>query len=120
MASPLQIAVRVLTALAILSSSGCASDAKREPEATEPPATGAEIDAGAKLPLDAAQVVDKLAACSHFAGEFGGDNSQRDREVTAAIVQLRCETIDEDVRGIVVKYAGNKQVLEALKLATQR
>jgi hypothetical protein len=71
------------------------------------------------LPPDAAQVVDKLAACTHFAGEFGGDKSQRDREVAAAIVQLHCETIDQDVLRIVTKYPGNKKLVDALKVASQ-
>ncbi|MEO7251794.1 MAG: hypothetical protein ABIW30_04210 [Arenimonas sp.] len=70
------------------------------------------------LPMDAREVVQKLAACNHFAGEFGGDRSTRDREVAAAMVQLRCETIDEDVRHVLGKYPGNKELVRALKAAT--
>jgi hypothetical protein len=97
---------------------GCASSADRMAPGNN---GGRDASAGASagLPEDAAKVVDKLAACSHFAGEFGGDNSARDREVTAAISQLHCETIDADVRGIVARYPGNKELLSALKKASE-
>ena len=71
------------------------------------------------LPADAQRVVDKLEACNHFAGEFIGDRSGRDREVSAAITQLGCETIDADVRLILLKYPGNVELVRALKLATE-
>ena len=95
---------------------GCATDTTQRDAAPAGVSTTAAVPA---LPPDATYVVEKLAACAHFASRFDGDNSQRDREFTAAIVQLRCETIDEDVRAIVAKYAGNKDVLKALKVATQ-
>ena len=71
------------------------------------------------LPGDAREVVQKLAACNHFAGEFGGDRSTRDREVGAAMTQLHCESIDEDVRLILVKYPGDTGLIKALKAATE-
>jgi hypothetical protein len=100
---------------AVLSAAGCASDTTQHETAS---ASYPPKPVMPELPPDATYVVEKLAACTHFADEFGGDNSQRDREYTAAIVQLRCETIDEDVRAIVAKYAGNKIVLKALKDAS--
>jgi len=96
---------------------GCATETA---QADAAPASAWPRTATPALPPDATYVVEKVAACAHFASGFVGDNSQRDREFTAAIVQLRCESIDEDVRGIVAKYAGNKEVLKALKVATQR
>lgn len=93
---------------------GCAT--ARHPPA---PATGeAAVQAVTlMLPVDAQRVVEKLAACNHFAGEFSGDRSTRDREVSAAITQLRCETIEEDVRLILLKYPGNGALVAALKVA---
>lgn len=100
----------------MLLAGGCATDATQRDAA---PANVSSQAAKPALPADATYVVEKLAACAHFASGFAGDNSQRDREFTAAIVQLRCETIDDDVRGIVAKYADNKVVLKALRVATQ-
>ena len=96
--------------------SGCASGPRPAASASEQ----APLLSGASpLPADAQRVVDKLEACNHFAGEFSGDRSTRDREVSAAITQLRCETIEEDVRLILLKYPGNVELVRALKLATE-
>lgn len=62
------------------------------------------------------------AACApttHFSAEFGGDNSARDREVTAAITQLGCQTIDQHVKAILLKYPGDKSLIAALKIASE-
>ena len=98
---------------------GCATPADRMKRADEVDRDNASATASSALPQDAAKIVEKLAACNHFAGEFGGDNSARDREVNAAITQLHCETIDADVRAILVRYPGNKALLSALKKATE-
>jgi hypothetical protein len=73
-------------------------------------------DRGA-LPGDAKQVVDRLAACSHFAGEINGDRSARDKEVMAAMGRLRCQAIDSDVAATRKRYAGNPAVIQALDAA---
>ena len=71
------------------------------------------------LPEDARQVVERVAACSHFAGEFNGDRSQRDKDVVATETELRCETVDQDAAAIRQKYSGNKSVQDALVTASQ-
>jgi len=71
------------------------------------------------LPSDARQVADRLASCSHFAGEFNGDNSDRDKEVASTMAELRCHTIDQDVSAIRQKYTGNWAVQEALAAASE-
>jgi hypothetical protein len=71
------------------------------------------------LPRDARRVVERLAGCSHFAGEFNGDRSQRDKDVSAAEAKLRCETIEQDATAIRTKYAGNKSVQDALVAASE-
>lgn len=103
----------------ILLMTGCASGAGVAAP-TAPAAPDATLERRFPgLPVDAARVVQKLAACAHFAGEFGGDNSTRDREVTAAIVQLQCETIDQEVAAMLDKYGNDRAVIEALKLASE-
>ncbi len=99
--------------------SACATH-KETPVASDAPRDEAYFRTGfPSLPPDAHRVVEKLAACNHFAGEFGGDKSTRDREVVAAMTQLQCETIDEDVFRIVAKYPKNKELVRALKAATE-
>ena len=71
------------------------------------------------LPEDARQVVERVAGCSHFAGEFNGDRSQRDKDVVAAETKLRCETVDQDAAAIRQKYSGNTSVQDALVAASQ-
>jgi hypothetical protein len=71
------------------------------------------------LPKDARLVAERLASCSHFAGEFNGDRSERDKEVAATMDDLRCETIDQDASAIRQKYDDNLAVQEALAAASQ-
>ena len=95
---------------------GCASGL-RQPSASQ----GEElmVPGSANLPVDARQVVERLAACSHFAGEFNGDRSERDKEIAAATAKLRCETIEQDASAIRTRYVGNRAVQEALVAASQ-
>ena len=37
------------------------------------------------------QILESAETCAHLAGEFGGDQSERDREVTAAQDSLKCD-----------------------------
>lgn len=76
-------------------------------------------DAFSHLPKDAHDVVERLAACSHLSGEYGGDNSMRDQEVGAGMAQLRCQTLDRDVHRIGEKYPGNDELTRALREATE-
>lgn len=71
------------------------------------------------LPSDARQVAERLASCSHFAGELGGDGSDRDGEIVSVMAELRCEAIDQDVAAMRQKYAGSRSVQEALVAASQ-
>ena len=60
-----------------------------------------------------------MVACTHFSGEFNGDGSDRDKEVTATMTAMRCDLIERDVAAIREKYAGNKAVQDALAAASQ-
>lgn len=73
----------------------------------------------AAVPADAQRVAARSSACAHFSGEFNGDRSERDREINAAMTELRCDTIDRDVSVIRDKYPGNQAVHAALDAASQ-
>ncbi len=68
------------------------------------------------LPPDARVVAERLASCSHFYGEIGGDPA-RDNEIMGFLAQLQCGTIDKSVAEIKSKYSGNQAVLESLAQA---
>ncbi|MHA6494409.1 hypothetical protein ACX0MV_14315 [Pseudomonas borbori] len=64
-------------------------------------------------------VASQLESCFHFAGEFNGDQSERDKEVAAAMAELRCETIESEAAAIRQKYPENPAVIEALDRADE-
>ena len=66
------------------------------------------------LPPDAADVIGRVEACNHFAGEFNGDRSERDREVTEAMDRLRCGVLKDDAAAIRQKYPADQAVQAAL------
>jgi len=66
------------------------------------------------LPKDVAAFVDRRMACNHFAGEFNGDRSQRDRDVTRTMNELRCGVLDRDEARLQRRHAKLPQVLKAL------
>jgi hypothetical protein len=76
-----------------------------------------EPEAPQSLPADAAALVERIDACHHFAGEFNGDRSERDREVNATMTELRCDAVEADVVSMRTKYADDLAVLDALDAA---
>ena len=71
------------------------------------------------LPRDAAKVVERVAACNHFAGEHtGGNSAVRDKEVAEAVSRLRCDVIDRDAEALRKKYATDADVQSALTAAS--
>lgn len=72
------------------------------------------------LSRDARAVVERLATCNHFAGEFTGGNSpERDAEVRAAVAQFGCGTIEKDADAIRSKYKDDTSVQDALTKAAE-
>ncbi|GAA5786023.1 hypothetical protein YWS52_23460 [Chitiniphilus shinanonensis] len=67
------------------------------PHAAPAPAADASAPASspgmqpAPLPADASAVLGRAESCMHLAGEFNGDGSDNDREVTAAMNELDCD-----------------------------
>jgi len=66
------------------------------------------------LPKDVAAFIQRREACNHFAGEFNGDRSARDREVTRTMRELRCGSLERDEARLQARHAKNPQAQRAL------
>jgi hypothetical protein len=66
------------------------------------------------LPRDVAAFIERRATCDHFAGEFNGDRSERDRYVTRQMRSLRCDRLDADEAALRRRHATSPTVLKAL------
>ena len=59
--------------------------------------------------------------CDHFAGEFGGDNSERDREVNARMDELRCgDELTGEIRALRGTRAGDPDAVARLDVLLAR
>jgi hypothetical protein len=67
------------------------------------------------LPDDAAAVADRYKTCQHFAGEFNGDGSLRDKEINVTMKTLKCDKVENDAQAIRKRYAKNKKILETFE-----
>jgi hypothetical protein len=73
------------------------------------------------LPRDAASVIERLAACNHFAGEHtGGASPVRDQEVAEAVSKLGCDVVERDAEVVRRAYANDKSVQAALTAASNQ
>jgi hypothetical protein len=81
-------------------------------------AAGVVAAAPAALPGDAARLAARIDACLHFAGEFNGDRSPRDREVTRRMSDLKCDRIERDVARMRRRYPQNAAVQRAMDAAS--
>lgn len=66
------------------------------------------------LPRDVSAFIDRRMGCNHFAGEFNGDRSERDREVTRMMRRLRCDRVEADEARLMKRHAESPTVLKAL------
>jgi hypothetical protein len=66
------------------------------------------------LPCEVRAFVERRASCNHFAGEFNGDRSERDREVTRAMRGLRCNSLEADEARLRRRHAKSPTVQNAL------
>lgn len=106
-----------VSAAALLALTGCAGVGSGVADAAPPARRNILVDGAPHLPADARDVAERLAACVHFSGEFGGDGSERDREVADEMARLRCETVEADADAMRVRYARDREVLDALSAA---
>jgi len=66
------------------------------------------------LPREIARFIERRTGCNHFAGEFNGDRSERDREVTRAMRELRCDRLETDETRLRRRHAAKPEVQRAL------
>ena len=111
----LRMAMRFALLLTALVAAGCATTAQPRSDVGE----DALASGFSGLPDDARLVAERLASCTHFAGEFNGDRSDRDKGVAAAMTRLGCDTIDRETSAIRQKYARDGAVQEAMAAASQ-
>lgn len=99
----------------VLLVSGCASTA---PTPDAGPTEAFLVTGFPHLPADARVVVERLAACTHFAGEStGGESPERDAEVRAALARLGCATVETDAEDIRSRHKDDRAVQAALAQA---
>jgi hypothetical protein len=67
-----------------------------------------------RLPKAVIRLLERHESCVHFAGEFNGDGSERDRDVNATMVELRCDEVEQDEAALRRKYARRPDALKAL------
>ncbi|GJI94023.1 hypothetical protein RugamoR57_07410 [Duganella caerulea] len=67
-------------------------------------------------PKAVASVVERIAMCTHFAGEEPYD-AARGREIAAAMKKYRCDKLDKDEAALRKRYQGNAAVLGVLQKA---
>lgn len=73
----------------------------------------------ASVPRPVTQLVERAQNCTHFAGEFNGDQSAHDREINRVMTELRCETVERDVVAARKRYAKDANALAALDALEQ-
>ena len=71
------------------------------------------------LPPDAARVAARIEACLHFAGEFNGDRSARDHEVTRAMRRLHCDAVARDAAAVKRRHPLDAAVRRAMDAADE-
>ena len=69
------------------------------------------------VPPDIASLAERMGQYAHFPGEFGGDGSERDRQVAAAMARLRCDALEGDLAAARRRHAGEPAVMRALQRA---
>jgi hypothetical protein len=49
-------------------------------------------------PNAASQTIERGESCLHLSGEFGGDGSERDKELTQEMTRLKCGTVVKSLK----------------------
>lgn len=80
----------------------------------------AEVDPLADLikgqPKDVAAVAERIAMCTHFAGEEPYDAARR-KEIAVAMKKYRCGSLDKDEVALKKRYKNDSAVLGVLQKA---
>ncbi|MBV1775677.1 hypothetical protein KSF73_08090 [Burkholderiaceae bacterium DAT-1] len=67
-------------------------------------------------PKDVTLLVERIAMCTHFAGEEPYDAARR-KEIATAMKQYRCMQLDQDEATLRKRYKDNPEILNVLKRA---
>jgi hypothetical protein len=71
------------------------------------------------FPPDVILMRDRLTMCKHYAGEFNGDGSKRDKEINASMKKLKCDKVRNDFKVTRKRYANNDIIANALDSAAE-
>lgn len=67
-----------------------------------------------RTPADLQAFIQRSHDCGHFAGEFGGDHSARDAQVTGSMNRLHCDRLATDLRTMRLRYRDNANLVHRL------
>jgi hypothetical protein len=86
-------------------------------DTTNQSATSQAESKASVIPRDAARAIRRAEVCHFLAGELGGDNSKRDKEVNDALKRNRCSSVAAELRRLKIKYQNQAQVLASIEAA---
>jgi hypothetical protein len=70
----------------------------------------------ADLPSDVTELVGRRSSCLElYKKAFDPEHQTRPQEMMASMRSLRCDEIENDEKALRQKYAGNPEIIEALK-----
>ena len=104
-----------LAALLFIAAVGATSALDGSAAGAAPGVEGVAGSASAPLPDAVRKVVDRAELCEHFAGEFNGDRSRRDREINAILTRNRCDRIPSEIQALKARHKGNAAILRSLQ-----
>jgi hypothetical protein len=67
-------------------------------------------------PRDVRDLIDRLAACTHWSGEEPYD-AERQREISLAMKNLKCSRLEKDEAAARKRYAKQPRTIEVLQQA---
>jgi len=73
------------------------------------------IDSNNNLPNSIQALVTRAEQCKHFAGEFSGDQSVRDKEINNQMQTLGCDTLSRDIASEQQRYLDNPEIQRTLQ-----
>ena len=71
--------------------------------------------ASAALPDTVRKLIERAELCEHFAGEFNGDRSRRDREINAILTKNKCDRIPSEIQSLKAKHKGDAEIVRSLQ-----
>lgn len=63
----------------------------------------------------AAKTIDQAESCLHLAGEFGGDQSERDKEINHEMADLRCDDVVDSLKLLQVTLPRSSKLRDQVR-----